>query len=264
MSHQIDPTAFSMAMTVKAQDTRSEEPNVVPRRTRKPNVEEAQQSQEQIELELQREQLDEDFFGGSPPGASDAQQAALPKRKRGRPRIRPDEKQAEGPAAQRPIRDVDRLLSKRDIMNAMKRAVPGMKMSEDFKNLMQECASEFILFIWNEAADRVELEHRCTVSAEDIMWSLHSLDLEHYNKPLQEYLTKYRQYVKVGKKGGGSDDEDEEEDEEDDVSEEEEPVRKKPRVPRGKAKAKEKAQAKAGAGRRGKRGDLFGDDSESD
>ena len=86
MSHRVDPTAFSIAAAVKSEDARPP-PDLLQRRARTKMNAQSGQSMAERELELKREQLDADFFGGA--SASDALSSnalvEIPKKKRGRP-----------------------------------------------------------------------------------------------------------------------------------------------------------------------------------
>jgi histone H3/H4 len=61
---------------------------------------------------------------------------------------------------------------------------------------MLECVSEFISFITSEASEICKKNRRKTITPEDIIESLNSLNFENYTEVLKIYLTKYRLYSK--------------------------------------------------------------------
>ncbi|CAL5208597.1 unnamed protein product [Lathyrus oleraceus] len=70
---------------------------------------------------------------------------------------------------------------------------PKAKISKESKELMQECATEFISFVTGEASDKCHKENRKTVSGDDICWALCSLGFDNYAEAIGRYLYKYRQ-----------------------------------------------------------------------
>ncbi|KAI9292067.1 histone-fold-containing protein [Neoconidiobolus thromboides FSU 785] len=94
--------------------------------------------------------------------------------------------------------DSDRLLPIANVGRIMKRALPdNAKISKESKEIIQECASEFISFITSEASDRCLQEKRKTINGEDILWSMHSLGFENYSEALKIYLAKIREAMKI-------------------------------------------------------------------
>lgn len=80
----------------------------------------------------------------------------------------------------------------------MKAALPpNGKLSKELKECMQECVSEFILFITSQLSDRCLLEKRKTMNGEDILWSMYTLGFEHYAEMLKIYLAKYREFEAI-------------------------------------------------------------------
>ncbi|CAN6562780.1 unnamed protein product [Malus baccata var. baccata] len=59
---------------------------------------------------------------------------------------------------------------------------PHAKISDDAKETMQECVSEYIAFITGE-----------TVTAEDVLWAMGKLGFDNYVEPLTIYLQHYRE-----------------------------------------------------------------------
>lgn len=70
---------------------------------------------------------------------------------------------------------------------------PTAKISKESKQLMQECATEFISFVTGEASDKCHKEKRKTVNGDDVCWALGTLGFDDYAEPLKRYLYKYRE-----------------------------------------------------------------------
>ncbi|CAI9088216.1 OLC1v1022491C1 [Oldenlandia corymbosa var. corymbosa] len=70
---------------------------------------------------------------------------------------------------------------------------PHAKISDECKELVQACTSEFISFITSEANERSQRDCRKTIKAEDVLFSLRHLGFDSYVDPLTSYLNKYRQ-----------------------------------------------------------------------
>lgn len=97
-------------------------------------------------------------------------------------------------------REQDRLLPIANVARIMKCALPtNAKIAKDAKETIQECVSEFILFVTSEASDRCQQEKRKTVNGEDLLWALKSLGFDNYEHPLAMYLQKYRDNLRVDK-----------------------------------------------------------------
>ncbi|KAI3657989.1 hypothetical protein MP638_001813 [Amoeboaphelidium occidentale] len=108
--------------------------------------------------------------------------------------------QQQQPQSDPEVRDQDRLLPIANVTRIMKRALPdNAKISKDAKETIQECVSEFVLFLSSEAADRCLTEKRKTISGEDLLWSLQTLGFDNYIEPLRVYLAKFRDQAKVEK-----------------------------------------------------------------
>lgn len=70
---------------------------------------------------------------------------------------------------------------------------PHAKISDDAKETIQECVSEFISFITGEANERCQREQRKTITAEDVLWAMSKLGFDDYIEPLTIYLHRYRE-----------------------------------------------------------------------
>lgn len=76
----------------------------------------------------------------------------------------------------------------------MRRVLPAhAKISDDAKETLQECVSEFISFITSEANDRCHHELRKTITAEDVIGAMGKLGFDDYIDPLTLYLHRYRE-----------------------------------------------------------------------
>ncbi|KAK1419250.1 hypothetical protein QVD17_28414 [Tagetes erecta] len=71
---------------------------------------------------------------------------------------------------------------------------PTAKISKEAKETMQECASEFISFVTQEASEKCRKENRKTVNGEDICWALASLGFDDSSNAVGRYLNKFRDF----------------------------------------------------------------------
>ncbi|KAF0908882.1 hypothetical protein E2562_030186 [Oryza meyeriana var. granulata] len=77
----------------------------------------------------------------------------------------------------------------------MRRVLPmHAKISDDAKETIQECMSEYISFITGEANERCQREQRKTITAEDVLWAMSRLGFDDYVEPLSVYLHRYREF----------------------------------------------------------------------
>ncbi|CAI9093412.1 OLC1v1028910C1 [Oldenlandia corymbosa var. corymbosa] len=91
-------------------------------------------------------------------------------------------------------RDPGHLMPVANISRIMQKILPShAKISNDSKEFIQACTSEFIRFITAEAKERSRRDCRKTISAEDVLYSLHHQGFHNYVDPLTLYLNKYRQ-----------------------------------------------------------------------
>lgn len=81
-----------------------------------------------------------------------------------------------------------------NVIRIMRRILPPhAKISDDAKETIQECVSEYISFITGEANDRCQQEQRKTITAEDVLWAMGKLGFDDYVGPLAIYLNRYRE-----------------------------------------------------------------------
>ncbi|KAL0426859.1 UNVERIFIED_CONTAM: Nuclear transcription factor Y subunit B-6 [Sesamum latifolium] len=71
---------------------------------------------------------------------------------------------------------------------------PHAKISDDAKETIQKCVSEYISIITSEANDRYQHEQRKTIIAEDVLWAMSKLGFDDYVEPLTVYLHRYREF----------------------------------------------------------------------
>ncbi|KAG8485055.1 hypothetical protein CXB51_021090 [Gossypium anomalum] len=92
------------------------------------------------------------------------------------------------------LREQDQYMPIANVIRIMRRILPPhAKISDEAKETIQECVSEFISFITGEANERCQSEQRKTVTAEDILCAMGKLGFDDYMEPLTVYLTRYRQ-----------------------------------------------------------------------
>ena len=81
-----------------------------------------------------------------------------------------------------------------NVSRIMKAALPkNAKVSKEARELMQECATEFVAFITSEVQDEVQQEHRKTIQGEDVLDAMRKLSFENYAEALKIYLARYRE-----------------------------------------------------------------------
>ncbi|KAM7525317.1 hypothetical protein LguiA_015219 [Lonicera macranthoides] len=100
------------------------------------------------------------------------------------------------------IREQDRFMPIANVIRIMRRILPPhAKISDDAKETIQECVSEFISFVTGEANERCQREQRKTITAEDVLWAMSKLGFDDYIEPLTMYLHRYREFD-GGERGG--------------------------------------------------------------
>ncbi|GAV68822.1 CBFD_NFYB_HMF domain-containing protein [Cephalotus follicularis] len=92
-------------------------------------------------------------------------------------------------------REQDQYMPIANVIRIMHRILPShAKISDDAKETIQECVSEFISFATGEANERCQREQRKTVNAEDVLWAMGKLGFDNYIQSLLLYLNRYREY----------------------------------------------------------------------
>ncbi|RZC48072.1 hypothetical protein C5167_041011 [Papaver somniferum] len=93
------------------------------------------------------------------------------------------------------VREQDRYMPIANVIRIMRKVLPShAKISDDAKETIQECVSEYISFITSEANDRCQKEQRKTITAEDVLWAMNKLGFDEYIEPLNLYLQRYREF----------------------------------------------------------------------
>ncbi|XP_039035907.1 nuclear transcription factor Y subunit B-9-like [Hibiscus syriacus] len=88
----------------------------------------------------------------------------------------------------------DQFMPIANVIRIMRRMLPPhAKISDGAKDAIQECVSEFISFITGEANEHCQLEHRKTITADDLLWAMEKLGFDDYIEPLSVFLVRYRE-----------------------------------------------------------------------
>ncbi|XVE96683.1 hypothetical protein REPUB_Repub02eG0243600 [Reevesia pubescens] len=92
------------------------------------------------------------------------------------------------------VREQDQYMPIANVIRIMRRILPAhAKISDDAKETIQECVSEYISFITGEANERCQREQRKTITAEDVLWAMGKLGFDDYVEPLSVFLSRYRE-----------------------------------------------------------------------
>ncbi|XVF70897.1 hypothetical protein PTKIN_Ptkin11bG0199100 [Pterospermum kingtungense] len=92
------------------------------------------------------------------------------------------------------VREQDQYMPIANVIRIMRRILPShAKISDDAKETIQECVSEYISFITGEANERCQREQRKTITAEDVLWAMGKLGFDDYVEPLTIFLNRYRE-----------------------------------------------------------------------
>ncbi|XP_059664156.1 nuclear transcription factor Y subunit B-9-like [Cornus florida] len=97
-------------------------------------------------------------------------------------------------APKRSAREQDQYMPIANVIRIMRCILPPhAKISDDVKETIQECVSEYISFITSEANVRCRHEQRKTITAEDVLWAMGRLGFDNYVDPLTVFLNRYRE-----------------------------------------------------------------------
>ncbi|KAL4323442.1 hypothetical protein GQ457_11G012370 [Hibiscus cannabinus] len=92
------------------------------------------------------------------------------------------------------VREQDQFMPIANVIRIMRRILPThAKISDDAKETIQECVSEYISFVTGEANERCQREQRKTITAEDVLWAMGKLGFDDYVEPLTVFLNRYRE-----------------------------------------------------------------------
>lgn len=93
-----------------------------------------------------------------------------------------------------PFREHDLYMPIANVVRIMRQGLPPhAKVADEAKEIVQECVSEFISFVTSEANETCKLEHRKTITAEDIIEAMCRLGFNEYVQTLMIYLHKLRE-----------------------------------------------------------------------
>ncbi|KAL1537228.1 nuclear transcription factor Y subunit B-6-like isoform X1 [Salvia divinorum] len=107
----------------------------------------------------------------------------------------PTKQQSTGDEPECIVREQDRFMPIANVIRIMRKILPPhAKISDDAKETIQECVSEYISFITSEANERCQREQRKTITAEDVLWAMSKLGFDDYIEPLTVYLHRYREF----------------------------------------------------------------------
>jgi len=99
------------------------------------------------------------------------------------------------------LKEQDMYLPKENIKKVMKKILPqGAKVSKEALECMQECTTEFILFVLGEAADITMAKKKKTVGSDFIIEAMNNLSLDNYGNVMATYLEKYKKAMPKPKK----------------------------------------------------------------
>ncbi|KAG7597883.1 Transcription factor CBF/NF-Y/archaeal histone domain [Arabidopsis suecica] len=91
-------------------------------------------------------------------------------------------------------REQDQYMPIANVIRIMRKILPShAKISDDAKETIQECVSEYISFVTGEANERCQREQRKTITAEDILWAMSKLGFDNYVDPLTVFINRYRE-----------------------------------------------------------------------
>ena len=88
-----------------------------------------------------------------------------------------------------------------NVNRVMKSAIPShVKVSKDAKETLQECITEFVLFVTSEASERVARDHRSTVTQADLLKAMDKLAFFPYIQPMTKFAAVLKEKRKSKKK----------------------------------------------------------------
>lgn len=122
---------------------------------------------------------------------SDLLPAQIPAEVREAPVDDVEEPQAAPPHAG--MREPDQYVPITNVTRIMRRILPThARISEDAKETIQVCVSEFIHFITTDANDRCRWQQRRTVTSDDVLSAMERLGFDDYVEPLASFLGRHR------------------------------------------------------------------------
>ncbi|KAE9456580.1 hypothetical protein C3L33_11520, partial [Rhododendron williamsianum] len=89
--------------------------------------------------------------------------------------------------------DQDYYVPTANITRVMRRVLPlQAKITDEAKETVQQCVTEYINMVTSEANDRCHREERKTITADDILWAIERLGFDNYAGPLSLFLDRFR------------------------------------------------------------------------
>ena len=86
------------------------------------------------------------------------------------------------------------------VVRIMKSGLPPQaKISKEVKDMVTECAHEFIMFLMSEAVEASQIINARNTNGEDILRAMYTLDLDTYATTLEPYLYNYRRWKREKK-----------------------------------------------------------------
>lgn len=91
-------------------------------------------------------------------------------------------------------REQDRYMPIANVVRLMRQSLPShARISDEAKETIQECVTEFISFISDEANDMCKADKRKVITAGDLVSAMSRLGFRNYAHSLSVYLKRYRQ-----------------------------------------------------------------------
>ncbi|XP_042516457.1 nuclear transcription factor Y subunit B-3-like [Macadamia integrifolia] len=87
------------------------------------------------------------------------------------------------------FKEQDWFLPLANVSRIMKKSLPKTTKISKAKEIVQECVSEFISFITDEASDKCLREKKKTINGHDLLWAMTTLGFENYVRSLKVVLT---------------------------------------------------------------------------
>ena len=72
-----------------------------------------------------------------------------------------------------------------------------VKIAKDAKETMQECVTEFLLFVTSEASEICSNAKRSTIQGDDIIAAMQKLGFDQYVWLTRYYMIKYKEVLKM-------------------------------------------------------------------
>uniref|UniRef100_A0A7E4UPL6 CBFD_NFYB_HMF domain-containing protein n=1 Tax=Panagrellus redivivus TaxID=6233 RepID=A0A7E4UPL6_PANRE len=101
-------------------------------------------------------------------------------------------------AKQGVILEQDRFMPIANISRIMKAALPPQaKLSKESKECVQECVTEFLLFLTSEASEKCNTERRKTITGDDLVFAMEQLGFDTYLPPIKAFQKRFKEANKI-------------------------------------------------------------------